>query len=61
MEETLEEVEDEADAPGSAVHNIRDKVYIDNRRGRWFLFGPGTRYKNGKFILKTDESALQED
>ena len=30
MEETLEEVEEEADASDSAVHNRGDKVYLDD-------------------------------
>ena len=61
MEEIMEKGEDEADTPESAVHNIGDKVYVDDGRGWWFVFCPGTRYKDGKFMLKTDVSTLEED
>ena len=61
MEETLEEVEEEADASDSVVHNIGDKVYVDDGRGWWFVFCPGTRYEDGKFIIKNDESTVEED
>ena len=33
MEETLEEMEEDADKPESAVHNISDMVYVDDGRG----------------------------
>ena len=61
MEETLEGVEEEADSSDSVVHNKRDKLYVDDGRGWWFMFRPGTRYDDGKFIIKTDESTLEED
>ena len=54
-------MEEEADKPDSAVHNIRDKVYIDGRRGWWFLFTPARRYENGKFNLRTDEASIAKD
>merc|ERR1711954_433553 len=61
MEETLEEMEEEAKNSKPAVHNIGDLVYVDGRRGWWFLFRPRTRYEDGKFVIKTDPSILQED
>ena len=61
MEETLEEMEEEAKNSNPAVHNIGDLVYVDDGRGWWFLFRPGTRYEDGKFVIKTDPSILQED
>ena len=54
MEETLEEMEEEANKSKPVIHNIGDMVYVDDGRGRWFLFRPGTRYEDGKFIMKTD-------
>merc|ERR1712081_25448 len=61
MEEMSEEMEEQADKPRSAAHNIGDMVYVDNGRGWWFHFRPGTRYQDGKFILKTNESTIEED
>merc|ERR1711954_634915 len=61
MEETLDEVEEQAEKSKPTVHNISDRVYVDDGRGWWFLFRPGTRYEDGRFVIKTDESSLQED
>ena len=61
MEETLDEVEEDADREESPVHNIGDKVYVDDIRGWWFVFRPGTRYEDGKFIIKSDPITLEED
>ena len=61
MEETLDEVEEQAEKSKPTVHNIGDRVYVDDGRGWWFLFRPGTRYEDGRFVIKTDKSSLQED
>ena len=61
MEETLDEVEEDADKDWSRVHNIGDIVYVDDIRGWWFIFRQGTRYKNGKSIVRSDPEALEED
>ena len=61
MEETLEETEEDANNSKPAVHNIGDRVYVDDGRGCWFLFRPGTRYANRRYILNTNQSSLQED
>ena len=60
IEETLEDVEEDADRDGSPVHNIRDKVYVDDIHGWWFVFRPGTRYENGKFIIRSDPETLED-
>ena len=60
MEETLDDVEEDADKDGSPVTNIGDKVYMDDIHGWWFVFRPGTRYENGKFVLKSDPDKLEE-
>merc|ERR1711954_616812 len=54
-------MEKEANQSKPVVHNIGDKVYVDDGRGWWFLFRPGTRYEDGRFVIKTDESSLLED
>ena len=54
----LEEMEEKADKSKPVAHNMGDMVYVDSGRGWWFLFRQGTRYEDGKFILKTDESTL---
>ena len=61
MEETLEEMEEEANKSKPAVHNIGNMVYVDDGRGWWSLFRPGTRYEDVRFVIKTDPSILQED
>merc|ERR1711954_597616 len=61
LEETLEDVEEDADRDGSPVQNIGDKVYVDDIRGWWFVFRPGTRYEDGKFIIWSDPETLEED
>ena len=61
MEETLDKVEEDADRDESPVHNIGDKVYVDDIRGWWFVFRPGTRYEDGKFSIRSDPETLEED
>ena len=61
MEETLEDVEEDAYRDGSPVHNIGDKVYVDDIHGWWFVFRPGTRYEDGKFVLKSDSDTPEDD
>ena len=60
MEETLDDVEEDADRDGRPVHNIGDTVYVDDICGWWFVFRPGTRYENGKFNLRSDPETLEE-
>ena len=40
MEETLDEVEEDADRDESPVCNIGDKVYVDDICGWWLVFRP---------------------